>query len=191
MLKLTLLGLIALIALVGMSTTAAAGDKKTPGVLNFSMKGLDSKTVDLIQFKGKVVLFVNVASECGNTPQYAGLQALHKKYADKGLVVIGVPSNDFGMQEPGSNDDIATFCKKNYGVEFVMLAKVAVKGKDQAPLYKFLTAKETNPKFAGPIQWNFDKFLIGRDGSIVARFANGKDPESTEIVGAIEKELAK
>jgi len=189
MLKLSLLGLAAVV-LLAMSAAAPAGDK-TPPVLNFKMQGLDGKTVDLAQFKGKVVLFVNVASECGYTPQYKGLQALHKKYADKGLVIVGVPSNDFGKQEPGSSAEIADFCKKNYGVEFVMLAKVKVKGQDQTPLYKFLTAKETNPKFGGPIQWNFDKFLIGRDGSIVARFAPKFAPESKDVTDAVEKALAK
>jgi glutathione peroxidase len=190
MLKLTLLGLTALLVLASVSAISAAGDK-VPPVLNFKMQGLDGKTVDLAQFKGNVVLFVNVASECGNTPQYKGLQTLHKKYSGKGLVIVGVPSNDFGMQEPGTNDQIAAFCKKEYGVEFVMLAKVKVKGKDQTPLYKYLTGKDTNPKFGGPIQWNFDKFLIGRDGSIVARVAHQKDPESKDVVDLIEKELAK
>lgn len=192
MLKLSLLGLAALVVLVGTTLSAEAGDKgKVPAALNFKMKTLDGKDIDLGQYKGKVVLFVNVASECGLTPQYKGLQALHKKYAEKGLVIIGVPSNDFGMQEPGSNEEIATFCKKNYGVEFIMLSKVAVKGKEQAPLYKYLTSKETNPKFGGPIQWNFDKFLIGRDGSIVTRFLPNVEPESKNVTDAIEKELAK
>jgi glutathione peroxidase len=176
---------------VFLAAQTSLGQEKTSGVLNFKMAGLDGKTVDLTKFQGKVVLFVNVASECGNTPRYKGLQTLHKKYADKGLVIIGVPSNDFGAQEPGSNTEIAAFCKKNFGVEFVMLAKVKVKGSDQVPLYKYLTSKATNPKFGGPITWNFDKFLIGRDGSIIARFANGTDPESQGVVDTIEKALAK
>jgi glutathione peroxidase len=191
MLKLSLLALAAILFLSVSVTAEAGGKDKSPAVLNFKMQSLDGKTVDLSQFKGKVVLFVNVASKCGYTPQYKGLQALHKKYADKGLVIIGVPSNDFLMQEPGSNAEIADFCKKNYGVEFVMLAKVKVLGDDQTPLYKFLTSKETDPKFAGPITWNFEKFLIGRDGNIVARFAPKFEPESKEVTDAIEKELAK
>jgi glutathione peroxidase len=167
------------------------GGKKVAPVLNFKMTGLDGKAVDLTQFQGKVVLFVNVASECGYTPQYQGLQALYKKYAKDGLVIVGVPSNDFGQQEPGSNQEIAEFCKKNYGVEFPMLAKVVVKGDGQAPLYKFLTSKETNPKLAGPVRWNFEKFLIGRDGAVVARFASDVEPESEDFERALRNELAK
>ncbi len=191
MLKLCLLA-AAVVMFVGMVRPALAGDNgKVPAVLNFKMEGLDGKTVDLAKFQGKVVLFVNVASKCGLTPQYEGLQNLHKKYAAKGLVIVGVPSNDFLKQEPGTNEEIAAFCKKNYGVEFVMLAKVKVKGNGQAPLYKYLTSKETNPKFGGPIEWNFDKFLVSRDGSIVARFAPKTDPESKDVTDRIEKELAK
>ena len=152
-----------------------------PPVLNFKMTSLDGKEVDLSKYQGKVVLFVNVASECGYTPQYKTLQALHEKYAKEGLAIVGVPSNDFGAQEPGSNKEIADFCKKNYGVTFDMLAKVIVKGKGQAPLYKFLTEKATNPQFAGPVRWNFEKFLIGRDGTVSNRFASDVDPASAEF----------
>jgi glutathione peroxidase len=131
------------------------GDKKVPPVLNFKMKSLDEKDVDLSKYEGKVVLFVNVASKCGYTPQYKGLQALHDKYAAEGLAIVGVPANNFGRQEPASNEEIATFCKSNYGVKFDMLAKVDVKGENQTPLYKYLTSKETDPHFSGPIKWNF------------------------------------
>src|SRR5262249_20413519 len=131
------------------------GDKNVPPVLNFKMKDLAGKDVDLSKYQGKVILVVNVASKCGFTPQYEGLEALHEKYGKDGLVVLGVPSNDFGKQEPGSNDEIAKFCQSKYGVKFDMLAKVAVKGDEQVPLYKYLTSKETNPRFAGPIKWNF------------------------------------
>jgi glutathione peroxidase len=165
--------------------------KKVAPALNFKMMGLDGKTVDLARFQGKVVLLVNVASECGYTPQYKGLQALYKKHGKDGLVIIGVPSNDFGRQEPGNNQQIAAFCKKNYGVEFPMLAKVVVKGQGQVPLYRFLTSKETNPKFAGPIRWNFEKFLIGRSGAVVARFASDVEPESDDLQRAVRTELAK
>jgi glutathione peroxidase len=166
------------------------GDKKVPGVLNFKMKGLDGKDVNLADYQGKVVLFVNVASKCGYTPQYKGLEALHEKYADKGLVIIGVPANDFGKQEPGSDDEIATFCKKNYGVKFLMLSKVStVKGADKVPLYKYLTDKETDPKHAGEIKWNFTKFLVSRKGDIAGRFEPKVEPE--EMSKAIEAELAK
>jgi glutathione peroxidase len=167
------------------------GDKKVPPVLNFKMKTLAGKEVDLSQYQGKPILIVNVASQCGYTPQYKGLQALHDKYAKDGLVVLGVPSNDFGKQEPGTSEEIATFCEKNYGVKFDMLEKVVVKGPDKAPLYQYLTSKETDPKFGGEIKWNFTKFLISRDGDIVARFEPAVKPESEKVTKAIEAELAK
>ena len=166
--------------------------EKPSGALAFKMNGLDGKEVDLASFQGKVVLFVNVASQCGNTPQYEGLEKLHEKYAEKGLVIVGVPVNDFGKQEPGTNEEIAEFCSKTYGVKFTMLAKVpTVRGTDQVPLYKYLTSKETDPKFAGDIKWNFTKFLIGRNGEIVARFEPGVQPQSEQVVKAIEAELEK
>jgi len=168
------------------------GDKKVPAALNFKMKGLDGKDINLADFQGKVVLFVNVASQCGYTKQYKGLQALHEKYAEKGLVIVGVPANDFGEQEPGSDQEIATFCKSKYGVKFVMLSKVStVKGKGKVPLYKHLTDKETDPKFAGEIDWNFTKFLVGRNGDIVGRYEPKVEPSSAELTKAIEGELEK
>jgi glutathione peroxidase len=167
------------------------GGKKVPAVLQFTMNSLAGKPVDLSRYQGKVVLVVNVASECGYTPQYKGLQALHTKYAGQGLAILGVPSNDFGAQEPGTSDQIAAFCKQNYGVQFDLFAKVPVTGKDQAPLYKFLTSRETNPRLAGPVRWNFEKFLIGRDGTIVARFASDVEPDADELLRALQAELAK
>jgi len=159
-----------------------------PAVLNFKMKAIDGKEVDLSQYQGKVVLFVNVASQCGYTKQYKGLQELHDKYAKEGLVIIGVPANEFGEQEPGSDAEIAKFCSSKYGVTFPMLAKVStVLGDDKVPLYKHLTSKETDPKFAGEIKWNFTKFLIGRDGKVIKRYAPQTKPE--EIAGDIEKAL--
>lgn len=172
-------------------SSAQETKSKVPDVLNFKMKALNGKEIDLGQFKGKVILFVNVASECGLTPQYQGLQKLHKDYANQGLVVIGIPSNDFGRQEPGSDEEIAKFCQTNYGVEFPMLAKVQVLGEGQCGLYKHLTSKDTNPKFSGPIRWNFDKFLIGKTGEIVARFEPATDPLSDDVVQTIRKELEK
>jgi glutathione peroxidase len=165
--------------------------KAVPAALNFKMKGLDGKPVDLSKFKGKVVLIVNVASHCGNTKQYAALEDLHEKYGDKGLAILGFPANEFGAQEPGSDAEIAEFCEKTYGVKFDMFSKVVVKGEGQCPLYKYLTSKETDPKFAGDITWNFEKFLIGRDGNVVARFAPKVKPESEEVVSVIEEQLAK
>ena len=177
--------------LVSLALAAEKGDKKVPPVLNFKMKTLAGTEVDLSQYQGKPILIVNVASRCGYTPQYKGLQALHDKYAKEGLVVLGVPSNDFLQQEPGTSEEIAEFCQKNYGVKFDMLEKVVVKGPDKVPLYKYLTAKETDPKFAGEIKWNFTKFLISRDGAIVARFEPGVKPESEKLTKAIEAELSK
>jgi glutathione peroxidase len=167
----------------------AGEDKKVPEVLNFKMKGIDGKEVDLSKFKGRVVLFVNVASKCGYTKQYKGLEALHEKYARDGLVIIGVPANEFGKQEPGTDDQIADFCKSKYDVQFPMLSKIVVKGEGICPLYEYLTGKETNPKFAGEIKWNFTKFLVGRDGQVVNRFEPKVTPE--EIDPMITAELKK
>ena len=159
--------------------------------LRFTMKSLDGRDVDLSQYQGKVILMVNTASKCGNTPQYAPLEALYKKYADQGFVILGFPSNDFGHQEPGSDIEISEFCTKNYGVTFPMFSKVDVKGDNICPLYAYLTSKETDAPFAGTITWNFEKFLIGRDGSIVARFKPKTKPDSAQVIAAIETELAK
>ena len=179
--------LLPLAVLTALAPAGEKGGKKVPGVLAFKMTSLDGKTVDLAKYQGKVVLFVNVASECGFTPQYEDLQALHAKFAKEGLAVVGVPCNDFGSQEPGTNAQIAEFCKKNYGVTFDMLAKVHVKGKEQCPLYKHLTSKETNPDFAGPVRWNFEKFLVGRNGQVVARYAS--DADFGAITQAVRREL--
>jgi glutathione peroxidase len=166
-------------------------DKKVPAALNFTMPSLTGKPVELAKYQGKVVLIVNVASQCGLTPQYEGLEDLHQKYSKEGLAILGFPANEFGKQEPGTNEEIASFCKKNYGVDFDMFSKVVVKGDGQCDLYKFLTSKETNGKFAGDISWNFEKFLIGRNGEVVARFAPRVAPEDPQVVKAIEAELAK
>ena len=166
-------------------------DEKVPAVLNFKVKKIDGKEVDLSAYKGKVLLVVNVASQCGLTPQYEQLEALHEKFSEKGLAVLGFPANEFGAQEPGSNEEIVKFCKDKYDVKFDMFSKVVVKGDGISPLYKHLTSKETDPKHAGDITWNFEKFLIGRDGEIVARFAPRVKPDSEEVVKAIEAELAK
>lgn len=183
------------LGLIAISATAVSaadkGDKNVPSALNFKMKSLDGKDIDLSKYKGKVVLIVNVASYCGNTPQYKGLEDLHEKYADEGLAVLGFPANEFGKQEPGSDKEIAEFCDKNYGVKFDMFSKVVVKGADQCPLYKHLTSKDSDPKFAGDVTWNFEKFLIGRDGRVADRFSPKTKPESKEVVSAIERELAK
>jgi glutathione peroxidase len=189
----TLIGV--LVAVLVLAPLAASQEnpaaKKVPPVLNFKMKGLDGKEVDLSKFQGKVVLIVNVASQCGLTPQYAALEKLHEKYAKDGLVVLGVPANEFGRQEPGTDAEISAFCTKEYGVKFPMLSKVVVRGKGITPLYEHLTSKKTNPKFGGEIGWNFTKFLVARDGTIVNRFAPPVKPESDAVVKAVEAELKK
>jgi glutathione peroxidase len=171
------------------ATTPQAAEA-TP--LNQEMKTLDGKKVNLAKkYDDKVVLLVNVASKCGYTKQYKELQALHEKYADEGLAVVGVPCNQFGGQEPGTASEIAEFCKANYGVEFDMMAKVDVNGENAAPLYKYLTSEETNPEHGGKIKWNFEKFLFDRDGQLVARYESKVKPDAPEVVEAIEAELAK
>jgi glutathione peroxidase len=181
----------ACVACALITSARAEEGKKVTGVLGFKMKTLEGKDVDLSKYKGKVVLFVNVASKCGLTPQYKALEGLHEKYASEGLAIIGVPANEFGKQEPGTDDEISEFCKKNYGVKFDMLSKVVVKGKGITPLYKFLTSEESNPKFAGEIKWNFTKFLVNRDGKVVARFEPQIKPDAPEVIKAIESELNK
>jgi len=191
----TLVGLAAGLLLLAPAFAPAEdkdkGDKKVGSALNFKMKAIDGKEVDLSKYQGKVVLLVNVASRCGNTPQYEGLQKLYDKYGEEGFVVIGVPANEFGKQEPGTNEEIAKFCKSEYNVTFPMLAKTVVKGKGICPLYKHLTSKETDPKFGGDIPWNFEKFLIGRNGEVVNRFNHRVKPEDEKVVAAIEEELKK
>jgi glutathione peroxidase len=172
------------------STTQPSADA-VPPVLRYTMKSLSGKDVDLAQYKGKVLLIVNVASKCGNTPQYAPLEELYNKYSGQGFMILGFPSNDFGHQEPGTDVQISEFCTKNYGVTFDMFSKVDVKGPNICPLYQYLTSPETDPKFPGVITWNFEKFLIGKDGTIVNRFTPKTQPDSEKVVSAIEAELAK
>ena len=164
----------------------ARADQSSP--LTGEVKKIDGTAVDLAKYKGKVVLVVNVASRCGYTPQYTGLQKLYETYKDKGLVVLGFPANEFGGQEPGSDTDIATFCSSKYGVTFDMFSKVVVKGPNKSPLYKSLTESATPP---GEVSWNFEKFLIGRDGAIVGRYKSAVGPEDTKLTGAIETALGK
>jgi len=150
-------------------------------------KTITGKDTSLSEYKGKVVLVVNTASKCGNTPQYATLEALQKKYESKGFTVIGFPSNDFGAQEPGTAGEIQHYCKTNYAVTFPLMEKIHVKGPEQHPLYAALTGKDG--AFPGDVKWNFGKFLIGKDGKALARFEPGQKPDSPEIVAAIEKAL--
>lgn len=160
------------------------------GVLAFPAKDIDGNDADLSQYRGKVVLLVNVASKCGYTKQYAGLEELYEKYKDRGLVVIGFPANNFGGQEPGSNDEIKTFCTSKFNVTFPMMAKISVKGDDINPLYKYLTEQPTAGDFGGEIGWNFTKFLVDRSGNVYARFGSKTTPEDPAVTAAVEKGLA-
>jgi glutathione peroxidase-family protein len=156
---------------------------------DFTVKSIDGKDVKLESYIGKVLLIVNTASKCGFTKQYDGLQELYEKYEKEGLVVLGFPANNFMNQEPGNNEEIQNFCRLNYGVTFPMFEKISVGGKDIHPLYKYLTDKKTNPKHAGKISWNFNKFLISKDGKIINRFSTPTKPMDNEVISAIEEAL--
>ena len=160
-------------------------------VHEFTLNALDGKPLPLANFKGKVMLVVNVASQCGYTYQYEALQALYQKYKDQGLVLAGFPANNFGGQEPGTNEEIGAFCKSKYGVTFPMFSKISVKGADKAPLYQFLTDTKANPKTGGEIQWNFTKFLVDRNGKVIQRFEPAVEPLSQELESAVTAALKK
>lgn len=180
------LGFMATRAVVSAPTTRPA-DVQSP--LDFTVKNIDGHDVNLRQYRGDVVLIVNVASKCGNTPQYAGLEAMYKKYHDQGLVILGFPANNFGHQEPGTDSQIKTFCTSTYDVTFPMFSKISVKGDDIAPLYQYLIHVQTTPKPAGDVSWNFEKFLVGRDGKVIARFAPKVKPENPELADAVASAL--
>jgi glutathione peroxidase len=173
MTKLLLMGTVMTASLFGASS-----------VHEFTLNSIEGKPAPLSAYQGKVVLIVNVASRCGFTPQYAGLEALYEKYKDRGFVILGFPANNFGGQEPGTNEEIKTFCSTKYNVTFPMYSKISVKGEDKAPLYQFLT--DTT---GSEIQWNFTKFLVDKDGKVVARFESKVTPESPDVAAAIEKAL--
>ena len=175
-----------LLGVLLMTTTAFAASS----VHEFTLKAINGTPTSLASYKGKVILIVNVASQCGYTYQYEGLQALYVKYKDRGLVVAGFPANNFGGQEPGTNVEIGAFCKAKFGVTFPMFSKISVAGKDKAPLYQFLTDKAANPKTGGEIPWNFTKYLVDRNGKVLARFDAPVEPESKELTSAIEAALA-
>ncbi len=158
--------------------------------LQFVMKNIEGQDVDLASFRGRVVLIVNVASKCGFTKQYAGLQKLYEEKGEAGLVILGFPTNDFGGQEPGSDEEIRAFCSDRYNVTFPMFSKIAVKGESKAPLYRFLTEEATAREFAGEIGWNFTKFVVDRSGKLVGRFPSNVAPDSPELKGLIDRALA-
>ena len=177
------------LALLFAASFLVAADAKS--IYDFTMNSIDGQPVSLKSYKGKVVLLVNVASKCGYTPQYAGLEKLYEKYKDKGFVIVGVPANNFAQQEPGTNEEIKTFCSRKYNVSFPMMSKVSVLGDDKTPLYRYLTDKNSDPKFAGDIKWNFTKFLFDRKGNPVARFEPAVTPDSPEVQAAVESALGK
>ena len=155
----------------------------------FTAKSIDGTEKSLSEFVGKVLLIVNVASKCGFTPQYEGLESLYKRYRERGFEILGFPANNFGRQEPGTDAEIQSFCSLTYGVTFPMFSKISVKGKDIHPLYAFLTDKETNPDFAGKITWNFNKFLIDRAGNVVNRFDSKDLPMGDKIPRSVSEVL--
>ena len=177
------LATLALLGLFAMATQASAGN-----LYDFTLPSIDGKPMPLSDFKGKVILVVNVASRCGYTPQYSALESVYEKYKDKGFVILGFPANNFGAQEPGTNAEIKTFCSRKYNVSFPMYSKVSVKGDDETPVYQYLTQK-TKPELTGDIKWNFTKFLVDRSGNVVHRFEPATTPDSPEVISAIEQLL--
>jgi len=166
---------IAFIALLLSSLFAASS------IYEFKVEGLEGGSIDFSKFKGKKIMIVNTASKCGNTPQYAELEQLYEKYKDK-LVIVGFPANNFGQQEPGSNEDIKEFCTKNYGVSFPMASKISVKGDDVAPIYKYLTEEAKKLGFEDPVKWNFTKFLLDENGKLITVIHNKTKPMSEEVL---------
>jgi glutathione peroxidase len=174
--------------ILGLVLVMAQSALAATNIYNFTLPTLDGEPLPLANFKGKVVMLVNVASRCGFTPQYTGLEAVYEKYKAKGFVILGFPANNFGGQEPGTNQEIKTFCSTKYSVSFPIYGKVSVKGADQTPLYQYLT-QQADPTHSGDIKWNFTKFLVDRDGNVVQRFEPKVTPESPEVTSAIEKLL--
>ncbi|MEK7483171.1 MAG: glutathione peroxidase [Planctomycetota bacterium] len=162
---------------------------KEKTIYDFILKDIDGKEVNMSEYKGKVLLLVNVASKCGYTSQYEGLQKLYLKYKDKNFVILGFPANNFLSQEPGSDSEIKTFCSTKYNVTFPLFSKISVQGADKHPFYQFLTEKQTNPEYAGDIKWNFNKFLVNKEGKIVGRFDSSVKPESTILTESVENAL--
>lgn len=175
---------VLLLGLILVTATALLADSD---IYNFGLVRIDGKPMPLTFYRGQVMLIVNVASQCSYTPQYAGLESLYEKYKDRGLVVLGFPANNFGGQEPGTNEEIKTFCTRKYNVTFPVYSKISVKGPDQAALYKFLVKED--PTHGGEIKWNFTKFLVDRTGKVVQRFEPAVTPEDPQMVSAIEKLL--
>jgi len=186
----TILPALGLLAASFAIAPARAGDEKPGSVLDFHVKDIDGGDVALSKYRGKVLLIVNTASQCGLTPQYKGLEEVYKQYKDQGFEVLAFPANEFGAQEPGTDAEIKNFCSTKYNVSFPLFSKIVVKGDGIHPLYSYLTGEASNPGHAGPIGWNFAKFLVDRKGEVVARFDPKTPPEAPEIREAVEKALA-
>ena len=182
---------VGLVVCAALAAGCVAQKKEVPmsGIYGIEMETITGEPIKLSEYRGKVLLIVNTASKCGFTGQYAGLQKLYETYQDKGLVVLGFPSNDFLRQEPGTNEEIQSFCKLNYGVTFPLFGKISVKGKDRHPLYLYLTSKQSNPAFSGKISWNFNKFLISRDGQVIGRFGSRTKPDDEKLAAALQAAL--
>lgn len=180
---------VILLIMITLIFTLIQTEEKTMSIYGFTMEDIIGSSVNLSDFQEKVILIVNTASKCGFTYQYDGLEKLYQDYKDQGFVILGFPANNFLKQEPGSNEEIANFCRLNYGVTFPMFSKISVKGKDIHPLYEYLTSKESGHEFGGKITWNFNKFLISKDGEILNRFGSKVKPESEKIISAIEEAL--
>lgn len=199
-----MLKLLILVGIIGAATVAGAayhlgfiGGTSSPtepvmegSVYDFTMRDIDGVDTKLSTYRGKVSMIVNTASKCGFTPQYEGLQTIYDRFKDKGFVILGFPANNFMGQEPGTEAEIKEFCSTKYKVTFPMFAKISVKGEDQHPLYNFLTNPATNPDFSGEIAWNFNKFLVDKNGKVIARFGSREAPDSEAVIAAIEKALA-
>ena len=190
---------LVLLVVAGCASLHSAGDGAAaqPGtegsmtsIYSFTARDIDGKDISLSTYKGRVLLIVNVASKCGFTGQYSGLERLYRDYNGEGLVVLGFPANNFLGQEPGTDEEIKQFCSLTYDVTFPMFAKISVKGRNIHPLYGFLTSKETHPRFGGAISWNFNKFLVGRDGTVLARFGSRTKPDDKELIAALKQALA-
>jgi len=189
--KLTSILALATFTIVNFTAHASAQSaQEVPAALNFTMKSIEGDDVSLSKYAGKVVVFVNVASKCGYTKQYKQLQELHANYADKGVAVVGVPCNQFGGQEPGTEADIVKFCEERFGVEFDLMSKVDVNGDSQTPLYKYLTSLDLSPRGEGAVKWNFEKVVLDKTGTPIARFGTKVSPDSDEFMSVIEKALA-
>jgi glutathione peroxidase len=180
-----------LIFILMLCVACASLSAEPKSIYDFNLRSIDGDHVSLKSYQGKVVLLVNVASKCGFTPQYAALESVYEKYKDRGLVIVGIPANNFAQQEPGTDEEIKKFCSNKYNVTFPMMSKVSVLGDDKTPLYVFLTDKSVNPQIGGDIKWNFTKFLFDRNGNPVARFEPNVTPDSPQVTAAIESALGK